>query len=215
MFMKPLVLSLCLLGLPFAVHAQQERVYWGFSLLNASVNENQLKEDRIAYVRSDMGWTDVHSWRNDNDGGLKLYRGVVNDQYWATEVGVAFMGQTSWETRAQGNARLYEYRRTNALFYDKVRYWGGTDHLRLFGRFGLAITDTTVDGDWNDAGGWGNYSASETELNPKLGLGVQYRLNNAFHFRAEFERYFNVGYARDRTGEADIDVVSFGLVKLF
>jgi hypothetical protein len=46
---------------------------------------------------------------------------------------------------------------------------------------------------------------NERKIQPKLGVGFQYRLNNDWHIRAETERYLGV----------DFGVSSLGVVKLF
>jgi len=208
-----LLVGLSVLG---SAQAQQERVYWGVALGNPSV----VPEPAPHYAQS-QGWTGVHTSTDSSGASLKIYRGVVNDRHWATEVGVAFLGKT--ETLTQGRdqnnnrPRLYADRDSRAIYIDKLKYWGSSANFRVFARFGLALTETTVGAKIFGYGGRDDaFSVTETVVNPKFGIGVQYRANSTWHLRAEVEQYVGVGApGDDRVDEIDIDVVWFGLTRLF
>jgi opacity protein-like surface antigen len=64
-------------------------------------------------------------------------------------------------------------------------------------------------------------SVADTDLEWTLGLGGQYNFTKSVGMRVEWERFFNVGSspsnatAGQTTGEADIDLISAGLVYKF
>ena len=206
--MKLKQVSVCLLlTLCGVVQAQQERVYWGTALGNGRLDNDHLNKQQ-SYAQS-RGWSNIHAWSDEDTGAFKIFRGVVNDRYWATEVGVAFLGESTWTTQAylNGASRRQEARESMQAFYvDKIRYWGGSDQWRVFGRAGLALTNIELEERVYVDGGPDVYrDENERKIQPKLGVGFQYRLNNDWHIRAETERYLGV----------DFGVSSLGVVKLF
>jgi len=202
-----LVVACFLLTVLGSAQAQQERVYWGTSFGNGNPDRSQ--EDNQRNYAQSRGWGNVHSWRENHGGSMKVFRGVVNDSYWATEIGLAFLGETAWITQAYQNNRSKRqeaYESAQALYVDKLRFFGGADHWRVYGRVGVAITKTKLDSRVYDDGGTDVYSSSvEQKIQPKLGLGLQYRLNDDWHIRAETERYLS----------SDYGVTTLGLVKFF
>ena len=80
----------------------------------------------------------------------------------------------------------------------------------LLARGGLNILNTEVDG--AIAGPNGN--DGDTDVSWSLGLGAQYNFTPAVGLRVEWERFFEVGDS-DSTGEADIDMITAGVVYKF
>ena len=196
---------------------EQERVYWGFSNSSAEPDENTIKNARSQYAESSLGWNNANTWRGDTWGGPKLYRGVVNDGYTATEVGLAFLGDMNFVTQGYDsnnqNRRMYEERSSRAIYVDKLKYWGESETVRVFGRLGLALVTTEVESRVYDGNNTFNtYKSSDIVL--KAGAGLQWRLSDDWHIRTEIENYFGVGDGNN-IPETDITVFSVGVLRLF
>jgi hypothetical protein len=193
-----------------------ERVYWGFSNTSAEPDENTIKEERSQYAESSLGWNNANTWRTDNWGGPKLYRGIVNNGYTATEVGLAFLGDMNFVTQGYNNnqnRRMYEERSSRAIYVDKLKYWGESETVKLFGRLGLALVKTEVESRVYDGGNTFN-TYKDSEIVVKAGAGLQWRLGNDWHIRTEVENYFGVGDGSN-IPETDITVFSVGVLRHF
>jgi len=196
-----------------------ERVYWGVSNGKPEPDENTIKNERSRYAEENLNWNNPTTWRGDTWGGQKIYRGVVNSDYTATEVGIAFLGDLNFVTqgdRVNNQQRvMFDERSSRALFYDKVAYWGASDSFKWFGRLGLALVDTEVDSRIYEGGNLRRTVSKNSEIVLKAGAGLQWRVTDSWHIRTELENYFDVGNKSANIPESDITVISFGVLKLF
>jgi hypothetical protein len=196
-----------------------ERVYWGVSNGNPEPDENTIKYERSRYAENNLDWNNARTWRGDTSDGLKLYRGVVNDGYTATEVGIAFLGDMYFVTegdRVNGNQRrMFDERSSRALYYDKLKYWGDSESIRWFGRLGIAVVNTEAESRIWLGGNSYTSNTSDTGIVLKAGVGLQLRMSDTWHVRTELENYFDVGNSGGNMPKTDITVFSFGLLRLF
>jgi opacity protein-like surface antigen len=118
--------------------------------------------------------------------------------------------------RVNGNQRrMFDERRAQAIYYDKLKYWGDSDSIRWFGRVGLAIVNTEVETRiWL---GGNNYTSksSHNGIVLKAGAGLQLRVSDTWHVRTELENYFDVGKSGGNMPKTDITVFSVGVLRLF
>ena len=218
--MKLKLVAACLLLTLFGTaQAQQERVYWGLSNGNPEPEEDTIKQERSRYAEDKLGWTNARTWRGDTWGGLKLYRGVVNDHYTATEMGVALLGDMNFVTegdRVNGSQRrMFDERSSRALFYDKLKYWGDSESIRWFGRVGLALVNTEAETRVWQGSSSVTSNSSHNGIVLKAGAGLQLRVSDTWHVRTELENYFDVGKSGGNMPKTDITVFSVGVLRLF
>jgi hypothetical protein len=108
---------------------------------------------------------------------------------------------------------MYEERSSRAIYVDKLKYWGESETVKLFGRLGLALVKTEVESRVYDGGNTFN-TYKDSEIVVKAGAGLQWRLGNDWHIRTEVENYFGVGDGSN-IPETDITVFSVGVLRHF
>jgi OmpA-OmpF porin, OOP family len=141
---------------------------------------------------------------DDSDTAWKIYGGLEMNEYISMEVGYADLGTVDYSAPTGS-------RETNGVLIQLVGTYALNPSFTLIGRGGMNILNTEVNGaiantPVNNEG--------DTDVSWSLGLGAQYNFTKSLGLRAEWERYFEVGDP-DSTGEADIDLISAGLVYKF
>jgi OOP family OmpA-OmpF porin len=87
-----------------------------------------------------------------------------------------------------------------------------TERFSLTGRIGMQYAKASANFSGTRLNAVTEPNASERKLNPKIGVGMEYKLSEAFAVRADLERY-RVNDAVHNRG--DVDTLSFGLVYKF
>jgi len=143
---------------------------------------------------------------DDSDTAGKIYGGLEMNEYISMEVGYVNLGTVDY-TAPTGS------RETHGMAIQMVGTLALNPNFTLLGRGGMNFLNTEVDGPI--AGPSGN--TGDTDVSWSLGLGAQYNFTKAVGLRMEWERYFEVGSSLNNggTGEADIDLVSVGVVYKF
>lgn len=140
---------------------------------------------------------------DDSDTAYKVYGGLEVNEFISMEVGYANLGDVEYSapTGTRG---------THGMIVQLVGSYALNPSFTLLARGGMNIFNTEVEG--AVAGASGNQG--DTDVSWSLGLGAQYNFNKSLGLRVEWERYFEVGDP-DSTGEADIDLVTAGVVFKF
>ncbi|MFZ5465215.1 MAG: outer membrane beta-barrel protein [Pseudomonadota bacterium] len=185
----------------------QEGWYGGISFGSSNA---ELKEG-LAPAAGATGFT---IGRDERDPGYKVLLGYRLGRYFAVEGGYAHLGEfrltrdVTAPTVGSVNADV----RMKGLVIDAVGLLPMGERFSLFGKAGAFLSETktfrATSGAATLPAGTGS-SAIKDELNPKVGLGLQYDLGRAVTLRGEWERYWKVGDAQ--TGEQDVDLYSVGL----
>lgn len=141
---------------------------------------------------------------DDTDTAWKIYGGLEVNEFISMEVGYVDLGKATFTGATTGNAEV------DGMTIAVVGTYAVAPSFTLIGRGGmnilnLEINETTAGTPSNDG---------DTDVAWSLGLGAQYNLNKSVGFRVEYERFFDVGDA-DTTGEADVDLISAGVVFKF
>lgn len=137
------------------------------------------------------------------DTGWKIFGGFEVNEYISMEVGYADLGTVGYG--AAGS------RETNGMIMQAIGTYALNPSFILIGRGGMNILNTEVNGVVADTP---VNNAGDTDVSWSLGLGAQYNLTQSVGLRVEWERFFEVGDPDD-TGEADIDLISAGVVYKF
>ena len=140
---------------------------------------------------------------DDADTAWKVYGGLEVNEFISMEVGYVELGEVEYSapTGTRG---------THGMILQLVGSYALGPKFTLLGRGGMNILNTEVEG--AVAGARGN--EGDTDVSWSLGLGAQYNVTKSVGLRVEWERYFEVGDP-DSTGEADIDLLTAGLVFKF
>ena len=142
---------------------------------------------------------------DDTDSAWKIYGGLEVNEYISMEVGYADLGRAKISGATSGTAEV------NGMTIQLVGTYAINPSFTLMGRGGMNILNLELDG---TVANTASNNAGDTDIAWSLGLGAQYNLSKSIGIRAEFERYFSVGDA-STTGEADVDLISAGIVFKF
>lgn len=172
----------------------------------------KIDNDKITNNLLGAGFTSVIIDEDDRDVGFKVFGGYQFNKNFAMEGGYFNLGQFAYSARTIPTGTLNGSLKIEGLNVDLVGILPITPKFSAFGRAGVNLA--AVDGSFNGSGavGVGNTNRSQSDLNYKFGLGVQYALNNALSIRVEAERY-RINDPVGNTG--DIDLGSVGLVYRF
>lgn len=145
---------------------------------------------------------------DDTGSAWKVFGGLEVNEYISMEVGYADMGEVKYTGTKVGT------RDVNGFTMQLVGTMALNDKFTLIGKGGFGILHSDVKGNAALAGA--SLNREDTDLEWSLGLGAQYNFTESVGMRLEWERYFEVG-GKDvtSTGEADIDLITAGLVFKF
>lgn len=143
---------------------------------------------------------------DDTDTAGKIYGGFEFNEYMAMEVGYVDLGTVDYSAPAGT-------RETHGMTIQMLGTLSLNPSFTLLARGGLNILNTEVNG--AIAGPSGN--TGDTDVSWSAGVGAQYNITPAAGLRLEWERFFETGSSINNggTGEADIDLISVGLVYKF
>ena len=149
------------------------------------------------------------SYSDDNrDVGYKLFIGKQLNKYLAVEAGYFDLDKFRYGATTTGNGVLAsetEYRGGNI---DLVGQLPLTQRLSLLGRAGMQYTKATTTFTGNRLDALTNPNpADESGRNPKIGVGIEYKLTEALALRGEVER-LRVNDAAGNRGNIDLGTVS-------
>lgn len=139
---------------------------------------------------------------DDSDLAWKIYGGLEVNEYISMEFGYVDMGEVEY-TGAQTGTR-----EVDGVTMHLVGTYALSPNFSLLASGGLNFLQTDVKG---------TVAAEDTDVAWSLGLGAQYNFSKSVGLRVEWERYFEVGSSdfNGGTGEADIDLISAGMVFKF
>jgi len=142
---------------------------------------------------------------DDTDTAWKIYGGLEVNEFIAMEVGYADLGEVKVGGTPSGTAEV------NGMTIQLIGTYAINPSFSLIGRGGMNILNLEKNG---TIAGTPTRNVGDTDVAWSLGLGGQYNLNKSVGLRVEWERYFEVGDP-DTTGEADVDLISAGVVFKF
>ena len=144
---------------------------------------------------------------DDKDTAWKVYGGLEMNEFISMEVGYADLGTVKYSAPTGT-------RDTQGVIMQLLGTYALNPSFTLLGRGGMNILNTEVNG---KVAGTPTDNTGDTDVVWSLGLGGQYNFNKSVGLRVEWERYFEAGSSiyNGGTGEADIDLISAGVVYKF
>lgn len=145
---------------------------------------------------------------DDKDTAWKIYGGLEVNEYISMEVGYVDMGKVSYSGAKTGS------REVNGMTLQLVGTYALNPSFSLMAIGGMNILNAEVNG---TIAGTPTNNTGDTDVAWSLGLGAQYNITPSVGIRAQWERYFEVGSSsyNGGTGEADVDLLSAGVVYKF
>ena len=180
--------------------------------LGAGVGQSRAKIDDERIIRSlTANGASLNSFTTDErDLGYKLFVGKKLNRYLALEAGYFDLGKFSFASTTSGNGTLSGEAGFRGVNLDIVGELPLTQRLSLLARVGAQYGRSTAEFSGNRLNGvTAPRPDKEEKLNAKAGLGLEYKLNEAWALRGEVERY----RMNDSVGNrGDIDLGSISLV---
>lgn len=192
-------------------HAESNGPYVAISVGQSSFDVSKGDTDAIF---QDEGLTVNSSSLDDTDIAVKLQAGYQFSPYFAVEGGYINLGSTSYSATLNNTARASADVDASGLSISAIGVLPLGSDFSLFAKLGAinARVKTTVKASVNSTSLSG--SEDSTDIKPIIGLGAAYALNPNVSFRAEIERYKDLG-DDDTTGEGSVDLFSAGIVLKF
>ncbi len=149
---------------------------------------------------------------DDSDTGFKLFGGKQFSKNWGSEFGFVDLG----EATLSDPSGIILGTPSTAKFEADGFFLAGTgtiplgqnEKFALFGKLGVMLWDVTASA---TAVGLGSASESDNGVSPMFGIGLKLDFTERVGIRAEWERFLDVGDAAT-TGEADVDLITVGIV---
>lgn len=180
----------------------------------ASIGQSTAKIDdpRITSGLLGSGFTSVIISDNDRDTGYKIFGGYQLNKNFAVEGGYFDLGGFGFTATTLPAGTLNGHIKLRGIHVDLVGSLPITPKFSVFGRVGANYAEARDTFSGTGAVVVLNPNPSVFDTNPKVGLGLQYAINDSLAVRAEVERY-RINDALGNKG--DIDLVSVGLVYTF
>jgi OOP family OmpA-OmpF porin len=179
--------------------------------LGAGVGQSRanIDDQRIQRSLTANGATLNSFTTDERDIGYKLFVGRQLNQYFAVEAGYFDLGKFNFAAASSGNGTLRGEAGFRGVNLDLVGQLPLSQRLSLLGRAGMQYTKTSTHFSGNRLTAMTNPDPSERKLNPKVGLGLEYKFSEALALRGEVERYRMSDAVGNR---GDVDLVSVSLV---
>jgi len=146
---------------------------------------------------------------DERDTGYKLFVGKQLNRYLASELGYFDLGKFGFNATTSGNGVLNGEAGFRGANLDLLAQLPLTERLSLLGRVGANYAKTSTHFSGNRLAAVTGPDQSEHKFNPKAGLGLEYKLNEALALRGEVERY----RVNDAVGNrGNVDLLSVSLV---
>jgi OOP family OmpA-OmpF porin len=199
-------LTLALLSTPLAFAQDDSSWYMGAS---AGPTRATIDDGRIVQNMGLGGFPNATVSDDDRDTGYKVFGGYRFNRNLGLEGSYFDLGKYSFAARTTPADTLNGQMQVRGFGLDAVLTAPLTEKFSVFGKVGAQYSEAR-----DSFTSTGNVlvrdpNPSKSELNPKLGIGMQYAFTDAFAVRAELERY----RVNDAVGSrGDIDHLSVGLV---
>ena len=146
------------------------------------------------------------------DLGWKLFGGYQVTKHFGMEAFYAGLGSYTAEGNIQGvTVPVSTKTQVDSFGMAATVNVSLVNKLEIIGKVGFHLWEVSSDA---NAASLASISVDDTGIDPVIGLGMQYALNDRFSVRGEWERYLGAGNPNS-TGESDMDMISAGIVFSF
>ncbi|MFZ6744058.1 OmpA family protein [Undibacterium sp. JH2W] len=167
--------------------------------------------DRERIIRSlmDNGASSVGFRSDERDTAYKLFMGKQMNKYFALEAGYFDLGKFGFNATTTPAGTINGEVGFRGFNFDLVGQLPLSERFSLLGRVGANFARADAHFTGNRLLAVTDPNPTEKKLNPKVGLGMEYKFTEALAMRAEGERY-RINDAVHNRG--DVDFYSFSLV---
>jgi OOP family OmpA-OmpF porin len=190
----------------FAQDSASSYYYGGLSIGQSRAT---IDEDRITATLLGEGLSTTAMSRDERDTAYRLFGGYQFNRYLGLEAGVFGLGTFGFKSTTVPEGTLTGQIKLQGLSLDLVGTLPLSERWSAIGRIGAQSAHAHDSFRGTGAVSVANANPSKSEINYKVGAGLQYEINPSFFVRGEVERY----RINDAVGNrGDIDVVSLSLV---
>lgn len=190
----------------FAQDSASSYYYGGLSIGQSRAT---IDEDRITATLLGEGLSTTAMSRNERDTAYRLFGGYQFNRYLGLEAGVFGLGTFGFSSTTVPEGTLTGQIKLQGLSLDLVGTLPLSERWSVIGRIGAQGAHARDSFRGTGAVSVANANPSKSEVNYKVGAGLQYEINPSFFLRGEVERY----RINDAVGNrGDIDVWSLSLV---
>ncbi len=168
-----------------------------------------IDDQRIINSLKENGASSVIFNANERDTAYKLFFGKQMNKYFAVEAGIFDLGKFSFNATTTPPGTLNGDVGFKGLNLDLLGQLPLSERFSVYGRLGMNYARANAHFSGNRLFATSNPNPTENKLNPKVGLGLEYKLTEALAVRGEVERY-RVNDAVSNRG--DVDFYSINLV---
>lgn len=162
-----------------------------------------IDRDRLQRSLSANGATVTAFTVDEKDVGYKLFVGKQLNRYFAVEGGYFDLGKFSFASTTSQNGVLKGEAGFRGVNLDLIGQIPLSQRISVLGRVGMNYAEAKTDFSGNRLFATSNAHRSEKKLNPKVGLGLEWKLSEALAVRGDMERY-RVNDAVGNRGDADL-----------
>lgn len=185
--------------------AQEGSYYYGG--LSVGRSQARIDEERINASLLAAGLTTTGMSKDERDVAYKLFGGYQFNRHVAVEAGYFNLGKFGFTSTTTPAGTLNGQIRLQGLNLDLVGTLPLTENLSAIGRIGAQAANARDRFSGTGAVAVQNANPRKTEVNYKLGAGLQYAFSPSLLMRAEAERY-RVNDAVGNRGDVNLFSVS-------
>jgi len=214
-------LLVALISGPVDAQDQNDGEWWRGIYLGASVGRSDFGDasdtaDDIDDTLRSLGFTSSTDV-DDTDVGWKLLAGYQFNKYFGIEASYVDFGEAEFDTNVDvlgvpvsGDFKLEATGGSLAA----TGTWPFAERFGVFGKVGALYWNAEIEGKVSASGVSSSLDEDDNGVSVMFGAGGKFDITEHLSLRVEWERYDSVG-DEDKTGEADIDLISGGLVYRF
>lgn len=189
--------------------AAQDGSSYFYGGLSVGQSRARIDEQRISAGLLGSGLATTAMSRDERDTAYRLFGGYQFNRYFGLEAGYFRLGEFGFAATTAPAGTLSGRIRLQGANTDLVGTWPLTERLSVIGRVGAQYAQARANFTGSGAVGVLDPNPRKNEVNPKLGIGLQYELTRSFFVRGEAERY----RINDAVGNrGDVNVYSVSLV---
>jgi OmpA-OmpF porin, OOP family len=183
----------------------------------ALAQDGRLSQDGRFYIGLGLGQSSAEldctgtTACDDSDTAWKVFGGYQFSRHLALEVGYGVLGEATASTPPFGGVPAANVSiETSVWEAVAVGSLPLAERFSVYGKLGLYMADSEVDVAFP---GLGSVNRSDDNTDLTFGLGLRFEVTPNLALRAEWQRYSDV--SADAFGEADLDVMSIGILWRF
>ena len=184
--------------------AAADGFWYGLGALGGTYIDSNLHDEAVKSLREDNVSGTVKTHEGSFAGKVAL--GYQFNDYFALEGGYYYLGKTDTTISTADDTEKAKIT-GHMLGIDAVGMFPLNSVVSLFGKVGAGVVRTTTKFSDNE----GSLSQTKTRLVPKIGVGVEFDVNDYVSIRTEYEGIFKASKDSGESFDVDYHLFTVGL----